>query len=190
MATKKWSFKLCGACFRQHLCVFHPIWVFGQGVRGPPNGLLNTKLVQFFTPQSSKIQVSETYFDDLLVTHNDHPSYVKHVLGIYVFFTLLGYCVRGGGGGLSQWTATQPACAAFGPVHLSKMKFPKLIFLISWPLKMVIQAMYSMFQAALMCFPGYLGIGCVCWGGGGGGFFQWTGTQPALAVFHPVHLKT
>ena len=45
----------------------------------------------FFTLYSSKIEVSRTRFFDIVVTHNDHPSYVKHVLGsIYVFFTLFG----------------------------------------------------------------------------------------------------
>ena len=35
-----------------------------------------------------------------MTTQNDHPRYVKHVLGrIYVFFTLFGNQFRGGGGG-------------------------------------------------------------------------------------------
>ena len=35
-----------------------------------------------------------------MTTQNDHSRYVKHVLGrIYVFFTLFGYQVGGGGGG-------------------------------------------------------------------------------------------
>ena len=38
-------------------------------------------------------------FFDIVTTQNDHPSYVKHVLGrIYMFFTLFGYQVGGGGG--------------------------------------------------------------------------------------------
>ena len=56
--------------------------------------------MQFFTPDSSKIQVFETYFFDTMITQNDHPSNGNHVLGrIYVFFTLFGYHVGGGGGG-------------------------------------------------------------------------------------------
>ena len=40
-----------------------------------------------FTLYMSKIEVCETYFVDILATHNGHPSYAKHVLGsIYVFF--------------------------------------------------------------------------------------------------------
>ena len=54
--------------------------------------------MQFFTPDSSNIEVSETCFFDIVTTQYDNPSYVKHVLGrIYVFFTRYGYWVRGGG---------------------------------------------------------------------------------------------
>ena len=39
-------------------------------------------------------------FFGIVITHNDHPSYVKHVLGSnYVLFTLLGYWLCAGGGG-------------------------------------------------------------------------------------------
>ena len=56
--------------------------------------------MQFFTLCCSKIEVFETCFFDIVTTQNDHPSYVKHVLGrIYMFFTLFGYQVGGGGGG-------------------------------------------------------------------------------------------
>ena len=55
--------------------------------------------MQFFTLGSSKIEVFETYFFDIMTTQYDHPRYVRHVLGrIHVFFTLFGYWVRGGGG--------------------------------------------------------------------------------------------
>ena len=57
-------------------------------VNGPGHNLL----MQFFTPGSSKIEVFETCFFDIVTTQNDHPSYGKHVLGrIYVFFTPFGY---------------------------------------------------------------------------------------------------
>ena len=59
---------------------------------GSPKGLVHNLLVQFFTVESSKIEVSETCFFDIVTTQYDHPSYVKHVLGrIYVFFTRYGY---------------------------------------------------------------------------------------------------
>ena len=61
---------------------------------------MHNLLMQFFTPDSSKMEVFETYFFDIVTTQNDHPRYVKHVLGrIYVFFALFGYQVGGGGGG-------------------------------------------------------------------------------------------
>ena len=45
------------------------------------------------------MEVSQTYFFDIVIPYNDHPRYVKHVLGrIYVFFTLFGYWAGGGGG--------------------------------------------------------------------------------------------
>ena len=59
---------------------------------GQVNGPAHNLLMQFFTLGSSKIEVFETYFFDTMITSNDHPRYVKHVLGrIYVFFTLFGY---------------------------------------------------------------------------------------------------
>ena len=61
---------------------------------------MHNLLMQLFTLGSSKIEVFETFFFDIVTTQNDHPSYAKHVLGrIYVFFTLFGYQVGGGGGG-------------------------------------------------------------------------------------------
>ena len=50
----------------------------GGGVGGSPNGVVHNLLMQFFTPYSSIIEVSETYFFDIVTTHNDQPSYVKH----------------------------------------------------------------------------------------------------------------
>ena len=71
--------------------------LFGNPVRaggggGAPRGLVHNLLMQFFTPDSSKMEVFETSFFDIVTTQNDHPRYVKHVLGrIYVFFTPFGY---------------------------------------------------------------------------------------------------
>ena len=73
--------------------------LFGYWVRGggSPKGLVHNLLMQFFTLDSSKIEVFETCFFDIVITQNDHSSNVKHVLGcIYVFFTLFGYWVGGG----------------------------------------------------------------------------------------------
>ena len=58
---------------------------------GLVNGPVHNLLIHFFTPGSSKIEVFETCFFDTVTTQNDHPRYVKHVLGcICVFFTPFG----------------------------------------------------------------------------------------------------
>ena len=70
---------------------FGPTGVGGGG-GGAPKGLVHNLLMQFFTLGSSKIEVFETCFFDIVTTQNDHPRYVRHVLGrIYVFFTPFGY---------------------------------------------------------------------------------------------------
>ena len=88
---------------------------------GLVNGPVHNLRMQFFTLGSSKIEVFETDFFDIVTTQYDHPRYVKYVLGrIYVFFTLLGYWAHvGGGGGSSQGIGTQPAYAVF---HVGQLK--------------------------------------------------------------------
>ena len=74
------------------------MWVLGR-VGGSPKGLVHNVLMQFFTEDSSQIEVFESCFFDIVTTENDHPRYVKHVLGrIYVYLTLFGFQIRGGGG--------------------------------------------------------------------------------------------
>ena len=69
--------------------------------------------MQLFTMGSSKIEVFETCFFDIVITQNDHPRYVKHVLGrIYMIFTPFGYWAGGGGGGAPK-----------GLVHNLRMPF-------------------------------------------------------------------
>ena len=64
--------------------------VLGGG--GAPRGLVHNLLMQFLTLGSSKIEVFETCFYDIVTTQYDHQRYVKHVLGrIYMIFTLFGY---------------------------------------------------------------------------------------------------
>ena len=64
---------------------------------GSPKGLVHNLLMQFVTLGTSKMEVFETCFFDIVITQNDHSSNVKHVLGcIYVFVTLFGYWVWGG----------------------------------------------------------------------------------------------
>ena len=55
---------------------------------GLVNGEVHNLLMQFFSPGSSKIEVFETCFFDIVTTQNDISSYAKNVSGrIYVFFT-------------------------------------------------------------------------------------------------------
>ena len=104
--------------------------VGGGGRWGAPKGRVHNLLMQLFNPDSSKIEVFETCFFDIVTTQNDHPSYAKHVLGrIYVFFTLFGYQVGGGGGGLPRDWCTTCLCS-FSTRTAQKSKFSKLVFLI------------------------------------------------------------
>ena len=96
---------------------------------GLVNGPVHNLLMQFFTLDSSKIEVFETCFYDIVTIPYDHPRHVKHVLGrIYLFFTLFGYYLQGGGGGVSQGIGTQPANAAFHPGRLKNKSFGNLFF--------------------------------------------------------------
>ena len=74
------------------------------GGGGAPKGLVHNLLMHFFPLDSSKMEVFKTCFFDIVTTQYDHPCYVKHVLGrIYMFFTLFGYWVGGGGGAPKGW---------------------------------------------------------------------------------------
>ena len=103
--------------------------VKGVGGGGAPMGLVHNVLMQFFPLGSSKMEVFESCFYDIVIIQYDHPRYIKHVLGrIYVFFTLFGYYP--GEGGVSQKIGAQPAYAIFLTSAAQKTKFSKLIFLI------------------------------------------------------------
>ena len=118
-------FEAVFACFSPFLGVRS-----GGGGGGSPKGRVHNLLMQFVTPDSSKMEVFETYFFDIVTTQNDHPSYAKHVLGrIYVFFTLFGYQVGGGGGGLPRDGCTTCLCS-LSPRTAQKWKFLKLVFVI------------------------------------------------------------
>ena len=67
------------------ICVFFkPIWVLGAGGGVlPRGGWVHNLPLRVFTSGSSKIEVSETYFSDIVTTHNDHPSYIRHALGSF-----------------------------------------------------------------------------------------------------------
>ena len=59
---------LCKACFRPYLRFFHPIWVLGArgGWGGFPKGLAHNLLLQLFILGSSKIELFETCFFDIV----------------------------------------------------------------------------------------------------------------------------
>ena len=103
----------------------------GGGGGGAPKGLVHNLLLQFFTLNSSKIEVSETCFFDTVITQNDHPRHVKHVLGrICVFFTLFGYWARGGGGGAPKGLVHN-LLMQFFTLDSSKIEVLKSLFLIT-----------------------------------------------------------
>ena len=82
---------------------------------GLVNGLVHNLLMHFFTLGSSKIEVFETYFFHTMTNQNEHPSFVKHVLGhLYMHFTLFGYWAHGGGG-VSEGMGIRPPYAVFHP---------------------------------------------------------------------------
>ena len=61
--------KLCKAYFRPYLHVLDPIWVLGWGGGGgAPKGLVHNLLMQFFTLDSSKMEVFETSSFDMVTT--------------------------------------------------------------------------------------------------------------------------
>ena len=61
--------------FYAEMTCFHPFWVSGRGGGGgAPKGLVHNLLMQFFNPDSSKIEVFETCFFDIVTTQNDHPK--------------------------------------------------------------------------------------------------------------------
>ena len=68
-------------------CTLLGYWVRGGG--GGGTGLIYNLLMQLFTAGNSKIKIFETHFFAIVITQNDSPRYVKHVLTrIYVVFTL------------------------------------------------------------------------------------------------------
>ena len=70
-------------------------WAPGGG--GFSQGIGTSYLCNFSPWATEKSKFSNVIFD-IVTTQYDHPRYVKHVLArIYVFFTLFGHWVRGGG---------------------------------------------------------------------------------------------
>ena len=109
-------------CFSRYLGICR----VGEG--GSPDAFVYNLLRQFFTLNNSKIEVFETYSFHPVITENDHPRYVKHVLGrMYVFFILFGYWVVGGGGVSPQGLVHGLPCS-FHPTQLKNQSFPNKLF--------------------------------------------------------------
>ena len=107
------------------LRVFHRIWVFFFG-GGGPKGLGHNLLMQFSSLCSSKMEISETDFFNILPIHNDQIPYVKNVLDpLCVRFHPIWVFVLGGGGG----ARAQLASAVFQPLQLKNRKFLNKIIL-------------------------------------------------------------
>ena len=106
--------------------VFFTLFGYWVGGGGSPKGLVHNLLMQFFPLDSSKMEVFKTCFFDILTTHYDHPSYLKHILGrIWVFFTLFGYWVGGGG---SPKGLVHNLLMQFFPLDNSEMEVFKTCF--------------------------------------------------------------
>ena len=70
---------------------------------GLPRDWYTTYVCSFSLWVAQKSKFRKLILFDIVTTQNDHPRYVKHVLGsIYVFFTLFGYWVPRGGGGWGE----------------------------------------------------------------------------------------
>ena len=97
--------------------IFFTLWVVGHAYATFHPGQLKNRGFQ------------NLIFFDTMITYNDHPRYVKHVLGrIYVFFALLGYWAQGGGCLPRDWYTT--CLCSFSPWAAQKSNLSKLIVLI------------------------------------------------------------
>ena len=95
---------------------------------GLVNGPVHNLLMQLFTLGSSKIEVFEGCFYDVVTTRYDHTRYVTHVLGrIHFFSPYLG--IKSGGGGLPRdWYTT--CFYSFSSWAAQKSNFLKKNFMI------------------------------------------------------------
>ena len=167
------------------------VWLLGPRGGGCPKGLVDNLLMQLVALGSSKIEFSETYVFDIVAMQNDHATYEMPVLGgIYVFFTLFGYLVQGGGGrgGVPRdWCTTCSCCLS--PREAQEWKVSKLVFFDIVTTQNDHPTYVKLYKA---CFMQYLCIIHLIWVlgvGRGGGVSQGIATQPVDAVFHPGQLK-
>ena len=84
--------------FQTLFMCFHPFGVVGGGGVRRLEGAAAQFAYAISTLHSSKMEISETDFFDLLTIRNDQICCIKHVLDPhYGVFTLFG-CLDGGGG--------------------------------------------------------------------------------------------
>ena len=78
---------------------FSPYWGIGHTGGGGARDWYTTSSCCFLPWTTKKSQFSDLVFDTM-ITQNDHPRYVKHILAhIYAFLTLFGHWAHRGGGG-------------------------------------------------------------------------------------------
>ena len=91
--------------------------LFGYWVRGRGSNGIGTQLAYALFPAytAQKSKFLKLIFFDIVITSNDHPRYVKHVLArIYVVFTLFWVCVAWGRFS-ARWTCRrQQNCCCVG----------------------------------------------------------------------------
>ena len=92
-----------------------------------PQGIGTQPAYAVFHSPQLKNRSFRNFFFDIVTTHNDHPRYVKHVLGrIYMFFTVFGYWSHKGRGLPRDWYTT--CLDGFSHRAAQKSKFSKLTF--------------------------------------------------------------
>ena len=138
--------------------------------------------MQFFPLDSSKMEVFKTCFFDIVTTHYDHPSYLKHISGrIYMFFTLFGYWDGGGGGGAPKGLV-HSLLMQFFPLDSSKMEVFKTCFFD------IVTTQYD-HPSYLKHILGRIYMFFTLFGYWVGGVSQGIGTQPAYAIFPSGQLQ-
>ena len=107
--------------------------LFGYWMRGArvPRDWCTTCFCSFSPWAAHKSKFLTIILFDTVIISNDHPRYVKPVLGfISEFIIFFGYWLRGGGGGGSQGIGTQPASVVFQLGQLKNRSLWNLFFLI------------------------------------------------------------
>ena len=134
------------------------------------------------------MELSETDFFDTMTIQNDQISYIKHGLApLYVFFTLFGcWLFGGGGGGAGGYQAIQGTTCfcKFRASESLKMELSITDFFDTVTIQNDQISYVKHGLAPLYVFFTLFG----CWRGGGGRAPKGSTAQPANAVFQPRQL--